>query len=159
MEFEDAVRQRAFGLGPAHHGVIGTTGPDAFAALAVVEQRWRPGFTGDLARIAVLQPVGHGEDERVQAMALEDRIGMHVVVEIGVVEGEQHRTRRQGAAGEEVLEIGGARAMVAGAGQPRHLRGKMLGRHRHQSGLRADVVIHQDGQSFRRFHARSRSFR
>ena len=74
---------------------------------------------------AILDPVGDDEHQRRKAMALQYRVRVDPVVEIAVVEGEQHRLVGDCGAREKIGELAGTEGPVAGIVQTTHLVGKV----------------------------------
>ena len=96
MEFENAFIAHAQDFRPAHYGCVRPAGGNRFHALPVVERRRRARLAGQGARFAVLaDPVSHQKNDGMQAQPAEYRVGVHIVVQIPIVEGNQQRFVRQ----------------------------------------------------------------
>ena len=79
----------------------------------------------------------------MKAELLEQRPGMHIIVQIPVIEGDQHRARWDGPAGQMAGEFVAGQAAVAMIAQPGKLVTEMVRRHVDGAPGRRDVVVHQ----------------
>ncbi|MNT94968.1 hypothetical protein D3C72_2367590 [compost metagenome] len=80
---------------------------------------------------------------------------MYPVVQVAIVEGDQHGTRGHGLAGQVAGELGGRQRLVARARQPRNLCLEDIGSRRDHAARGGDMVVHQHGNVGRVHAARS----
>ncbi|KAG1251099.1 hypothetical protein G6F63_016490 [Rhizopus arrhizus] len=77
---------------------------------------------------------------------------MHPVVQVAVVESDQHGTLGRRAARQVSGELGGGQRLVAGPRQARNLGLEHVRRGCDHAARRGDMVVHQHGD-VRRIHA------
>jgi len=73
---------------------------------------------------------------------------MHEIIQIAVIEGDEHAFVRQGPAGVKSFQGLGGDALPAGPGHGLQLLAEGGRRQGHQPRGGADVVVHENGQGF-----------
>ena len=144
MEFERAGGAHGLDLAPAQHDLVGAAGGDQLLAGVVVR---RGGQRAALPRMrpdgAVADPAGDDEQDGAHAVARQHRMRVDPVVQVAVVEGDQHRTLGHGRAGQAGGELIGRQRLVAGARQARDLVLEHVRRGGDHAAGRRHVVVHQ----------------
>ena len=147
VELEGAGGLHRCHLRPAQHGAIRLARADIRLGVAVVRAVGKIAAHGGVPPwLTFADPAGDEEDHAVKTELLKYRMRVNVVVEITVVEGDEHALLRQRLAIEKFLQVAAGDAAIAVPCEPRHLRAKGRGRNRYQPGIRRDVVVHQHGQ-------------
>ncbi len=160
MEFEGAGGLHGLDLAPAQHGFVGPPRRHQLLAGVVIRGGGQgAALPGVRAHRAVADPARDGEEQRAHAVARQHRMRMHPVVQVAVVEGDEHRPLGRLAAGQVGRELRGRQRLVAGARQARDLRLEYVGRRRDHAAGRRDVVVHQHRNVGRVHPARSASHR
>ncbi len=104
MHFEGAGGNGCACFAPAHHHIVAAVllVDRRFAATMVRRRRQcRAGNAGVRTFRAFAHPAGDHEHHRVHAVLLQDRVRIHPVVEIAIVEGDDDRLARHRLAGQE----------------------------------------------------------
>ena len=142
MEFERAGG--AHGLDLAQRSMTSSARP---AATSCLQASWSGvAGSGPPSRMrpdgAVADPAGDDEQDGAHAVARQHRMRVDPVVQVAVVEGDQHRTLGHGRAGQAGGELIG-RQRLAGARQARDLVLEHVRRGGDHAAGRRHVVVHQ----------------